>query len=74
MANLLPCPFFIGGEWLRPSLGGTPVFNPSTGDVIAECPAGGAAEVDAAVQAAAAAGSSSATGTWSRRSSTASAA
>jgi len=55
MANLLPCPFFIGGEWLRPSLGGTPVFNPSTGDVIAECPAGGAAEVDAAVQAAAAA-------------------
>jgi len=30
----------------------TPVFNPSTGDVIAECPAGGAAEVNAAVEAA----------------------
>jgi malonate-semialdehyde dehydrogenase (acetylating)/methylmalonate-semialdehyde dehydrogenase len=53
--RLLPCPFFIGGEWLRPKLVGTPVYNPSTGDVIAECPAGGAAEVDAAVQAAAAA-------------------
>jgi malonate-semialdehyde dehydrogenase (acetylating)/methylmalonate-semialdehyde dehydrogenase len=34
---------------------GTPVFNPSTGDVIAECPAGGASEVAAAVEAAAAA-------------------
>ena len=44
---------FIGGEWVRPKVAGTPVFNPSTGDVIAECPAGGAAEVDAAVQAAA---------------------
>jgi malonate-semialdehyde dehydrogenase (acetylating)/methylmalonate-semialdehyde dehydrogenase len=46
---------FIGGEWIRPGLVGTPVFNPSTGDVIAECPTGGAAEVDAAVQAAVAA-------------------
>ncbi|HEY5227109.1 MAG TPA: CoA-acylating methylmalonate-semialdehyde dehydrogenase [Opitutaceae bacterium] len=53
--RLLPCPFYIGGEWLRPKLVGTPVFNPSTGDVIAECPSGGADEVDAAVQAAAAA-------------------
>jgi malonate-semialdehyde dehydrogenase (acetylating) / methylmalonate-semialdehyde dehydrogenase len=55
MPLLHPCPFFIGGEWSRPSVVGTPVYNPSTGDVIAECPAGGASEVDAAVQAAAAA-------------------
>ncbi len=54
-AQLLPCPFLIGGEWIRPKLVGTPVFNPSTGDVIAECPAGGAAEVNQAVEAAAAA-------------------
>lgn len=33
----------------------TPVYNPSTGDVIAECPVGAAGDVDAAVQAAAAA-------------------
>ena len=37
-----PCPLFIGGEWLQPKIAGTPVFNPSTGDIIAECPAGGA--------------------------------
>ena len=55
MPTLLPCPFFIGGEWVRSSLVGSPVFNPSTGDVIAECPLGGPAEVDAAVQTAAAA-------------------
>jgi malonate-semialdehyde dehydrogenase (acetylating)/methylmalonate-semialdehyde dehydrogenase len=54
-AQLIPCPFFIGGEWIRPKLVGTPVFNPSTGDVISECPSGGAAEVNAAVEAAAAA-------------------
>lgn len=54
-AALQPCPFFIGGEWLQPSLPGTPVFNPSTGEVIAECPVGTTAEVDAAVSAAAAA-------------------
>jgi malonate-semialdehyde dehydrogenase (acetylating)/methylmalonate-semialdehyde dehydrogenase len=52
---LTPCPFFINGEWLEPPIAGTPVFNPSTGDVIAECPAGGAAEVNAAVAAAQAA-------------------
>jgi malonate-semialdehyde dehydrogenase (acetylating)/methylmalonate-semialdehyde dehydrogenase len=51
-ASLLPCPFLIGGEWSHPKLSGTPVYNPSTGDVIAECPAGGAAEVDAAVESA----------------------
>ena len=51
---MIACPQFIGGEW-RSVVGGTPVFNPSTGEVIAECPAGGAEEIDAAVQAAAAA-------------------
>jgi len=54
-ATLTPCPLFINGTWLRPSLVGTPVYNPSTGDIIAECPVGGAAEVNAAVEAAAAA-------------------
>jgi malonate-semialdehyde dehydrogenase (acetylating)/methylmalonate-semialdehyde dehydrogenase len=54
-ANLIPCPLFIGGEWIRPKIAGTPVYNPSTGDVISECPIGGSAEVDAAVEAAAAA-------------------
>ena len=54
-ASLAPCPLFIGGEWVRPRLTGTPVYNPSTGEVIAECPAGGAPEVNAAVEAAAAA-------------------
>jgi malonate-semialdehyde dehydrogenase (acetylating)/methylmalonate-semialdehyde dehydrogenase len=52
-AHLIPCPFYIGGEWTRPKLVGTPVYNPSTGDVISECPLGGAAEVNAAVEAAA---------------------
>jgi malonate-semialdehyde dehydrogenase (acetylating) / methylmalonate-semialdehyde dehydrogenase len=51
----IPCPFFINGEWIQSPLTGTPVHNPSTGDVIAQCPAGGASEVDAAVEAAAAA-------------------
>jgi malonate-semialdehyde dehydrogenase (acetylating)/methylmalonate-semialdehyde dehydrogenase len=46
------CPFYIGGEWVQPKLAGTPVYNPSTGDVIAECPVGGASEVNAAVEAA----------------------
>ncbi|HEY5078539.1 MAG TPA: CoA-acylating methylmalonate-semialdehyde dehydrogenase [Opitutaceae bacterium] len=54
-AHLIPCPNFIGGEWAQSKLAGSPVFNPSTGDVIAECPMGGAAEVNAAVEAAAAA-------------------
>jgi malonate-semialdehyde dehydrogenase (acetylating)/methylmalonate-semialdehyde dehydrogenase len=50
------CPSFIGGEWRRLSnLPTTPVFNPSTGEVIAECPVGNAALVDEVVQAAAAA-------------------
>jgi len=53
---MTPCPLFLNGEWIQPKdLASTPVYNPSTGEVIAECPVGGAAEVDAAVQAAAAA-------------------
>lgn len=54
-AKLTPCPFFIHGEWVESKLSGTPVHNPSTGEVIAYCPAGGTAEVNAAVEAAAAA-------------------
>ena len=53
--SLTPCPLFINGEWFTPDIGTTPVYNPSTGEVIAECPAGGSAEVEAAVEAAAAA-------------------
>src|SRR6185436_17199061 len=50
------CPVFIGGEWRRlPHLPTTPVLDPSTGEVIAECPIGDAALVDEAVQAAVAA-------------------
>ena len=54
-ASLLPCPFFIGGEWTQPKLVGTPIYNPSTGEVISECPMGGSSEVSAAVDAAEAA-------------------
>jgi malonate-semialdehyde dehydrogenase (acetylating)/methylmalonate-semialdehyde dehydrogenase len=51
--SLLPCPVFINGEWRTLSgVAQTPVFNPSTGDVIAECPVGGKADVSAAVEAA----------------------
>src|SRR5678815_3547955 len=51
--TLLPCPLLINGEWRTPSgLANTPVYNPSTGDVIAECPVGGKPEVNAAVEAA----------------------
>ena len=50
------CPVYIGGEWRQPShLPTTPVFNPSLGEIIAECPAADAALVNEAVQAAAAA-------------------
>src|SRR6266568_2700846 len=53
MTNTLEsCPFYIGGEWLQPKVAGTPVFNPSIGEVIAECPVGTAADVNAAVEAA----------------------
>jgi malonate-semialdehyde dehydrogenase (acetylating)/methylmalonate-semialdehyde dehydrogenase len=54
-ATLTPCPMFLDGQWIQPPLATTPVFNPSTGEVIAQCPAGGAAEVHAAVESAAAA-------------------
>ncbi|MGH7947483.1 MAG: CoA-acylating methylmalonate-semialdehyde dehydrogenase, partial [Opitutaceae bacterium] len=51
--SLLPCPVFINGEWRTLSgSANTPVYNPSTGDVIAECPVGGTTEVNAAVEAA----------------------
>jgi malonate-semialdehyde dehydrogenase (acetylating)/methylmalonate-semialdehyde dehydrogenase len=47
---------YIGGEWTTfTGAPRSPVFNPSLGEVIAELPLGGAAEVDAAVQAAQAA-------------------
>ncbi len=47
------CPDFIGGEWRESKLATTPVHNPSTGDVIAGCPVGSAADANAAVEAAA---------------------
>ncbi|HEY2952901.1 MAG TPA: CoA-acylating methylmalonate-semialdehyde dehydrogenase [Verrucomicrobiae bacterium] len=50
------CPVFIGGEWSRPAHAATtPVYNPSTGEVIAEAPLCDEKIVDQAVQAAAAA-------------------
>jgi malonate-semialdehyde dehydrogenase (acetylating) / methylmalonate-semialdehyde dehydrogenase len=56
MSTLLtPCPHFIGGEWRHSRGASSPVFNPSTGEVIAECPVGGSAEAHAAVEAAQAA-------------------
>jgi malonate-semialdehyde dehydrogenase (acetylating)/methylmalonate-semialdehyde dehydrogenase len=52
--TLTPCPLFIGGEWLNvKSVPGSPVFNPSTGEVIAETPLCAAEHVNAAVEAAA---------------------
>src|SRR5215213_3048261 len=51
--TLLACPVFINGEWRAlDARSTTPVYNPSTGDVIAECPVGSAADVNAAVEAA----------------------
>src|SRR5713101_2324631 len=51
-----PCPVYLSGEWQQlNSLPTTLIHNPSTGDVIAEAPMCGPKEVDAAVQAAAAA-------------------
>jgi malonate-semialdehyde dehydrogenase (acetylating)/methylmalonate-semialdehyde dehydrogenase len=50
---MIPCPNYIGGEWLTASGAGTsPVYNPSTGETISETPMGGAREVDDAVNAA----------------------
>lgn len=54
--SLQPCPTFIGGEWSTAHGNGTsPVFNPSRGETIAEVPMCGAAVVNEAVEAAAAA-------------------
>src|SRR5262245_30273852 len=53
MASALsPCPVFIAGEWRALTGATSPVFNPSTGDIVAECPIGSASLVDEAVQAA----------------------
>ena len=49
---LLSCPILIDNEWATPSVAGSPVHNPSTGEVIAEAPLCGKDEVDAAVAAA----------------------
>jgi malonate-semialdehyde dehydrogenase (acetylating)/methylmalonate-semialdehyde dehydrogenase len=47
---------YTGGEWRRPSsASGTEVLNPATGEVIGHAPAGAAADVAAAVEAASAA-------------------
>lgn len=47
---------YIGGAWQRPVSGaGLPVINPATGETIAVSPVGSQADVEAAVQAAAAA-------------------
>ena len=45
------CPVSIGGQWSVPEgLAFTPVFNPSTGEIIAEAPVADAVLVDAAVR------------------------
>jgi malonate-semialdehyde dehydrogenase (acetylating)/methylmalonate-semialdehyde dehydrogenase len=51
-STLEACPNFIGGEWVASKTSGTPVYNPSTGEVISECPVGSAVEASAAVEAA----------------------
>src|SRR5215472_9958707 len=54
--KLDPVPLCIGGEWQEAeNVSGSAVFNPSTGEVIAETPMCGAEQVNAAVEAAAAA-------------------
>ena len=50
--TLEPCPNFIGGEWIESKTARTPVFNPSIGEVISECPVGNVADANAAVEAA----------------------
>jgi malonate-semialdehyde dehydrogenase (acetylating)/methylmalonate-semialdehyde dehydrogenase len=50
--TLEPCPNFIGGEWIESKTARTPVFNPSIGEVISECPVGNIADANAAVEAA----------------------
>src|SRR5262245_36239514 len=54
--TLTPVPTLVAGEWQQTnSVTTTPVFNPSTGDVIAETPLCSARHVNDAVEAAAAA-------------------
>ncbi|HLQ61822.1 MAG TPA: CoA-acylating methylmalonate-semialdehyde dehydrogenase, partial [Candidatus Acidoferrales bacterium] len=48
-------PNLVGSRWERPDVDTLPVFNPATGEVIEQVPLSGAAEVEAAVKAAAAA-------------------
>ncbi len=48
-------PNLVGREWLRPPTPSLPVYDPATAQVIDEVPLSGAAEVDAAARAAAAA-------------------
>ena len=51
--SLTPCPNLIDGEWSVPKTAKTfPVYNPSTGEIIAQVPDSGADIVDAAVQSA----------------------
>ena len=45
----------VGRRWETPEVGTLPIYNPATGEVIEQVPLSGAAEVEAAVQAAAAA-------------------
>ena len=45
--TLEPCPNFIGGEWIESKTARTPVFNPSIGEVISECPVGNLADANA---------------------------
>ncbi|HEX2861814.1 MAG TPA: CoA-acylating methylmalonate-semialdehyde dehydrogenase [Lacunisphaera sp.] len=53
LTTSLPLPrSLIGGDWTAAGATRSPVFNPSLGEVIAEMPLGGVAEVDAAVRAA----------------------
>jgi len=54
-STLEACPNFIGGEWVSSKTSGTPVYNPSIGDVISECPVGNSTDAHAAVEAAQAA-------------------
>ena len=51
----------VGGRWLRPEVETLPIYNPATAEVIEQVPLSGAAEVEAAVEAASAAFES-----WSR--------
>ncbi|HKP19726.1 MAG TPA: gamma-aminobutyraldehyde dehydrogenase [Gaiellaceae bacterium] len=53
MATVTTQKNFVGGKWVEAAEGGTmEVLNPSTGETIAEVPAGTAADVDRAVEAA----------------------